>query len=387
MKPRRPFPSFAFFAFILLLLPTSARAQDSICYVLMRVPKQEAPILRFEMASAKADHFSEGEDFFASTRGARRVVFIGTLDIAGKQRGEMKKYLPPSLAFNGPWDKTETRMTLAAVKSGDPGAAMLRVDANFDFRGKEPDIAVWRGGSVGGFHAYTASSLVPLRPNAWQEVAVWSIDHYCLMLWQYPLLKAKHNPAVAAKPATAPPLALEAAPAFSAPHFRLEMTIGVLPEESLAQMDTYTTKRKNMIAESYPIVSNQWSSFSIHCPPGQPFKSGISRGMKGKLRHEGYFASATSSFSGTLALTLGGVALKSEFQVPAPEKKDRIIIPIHADLIPGEWHIQSIPEQPVIYDVGHDARERWEETPPGHAPHKTVIRANAAFIRVVEVQP
>lgn len=382
MKPFRHLPlipSPCLFAFVMLVLSAAARARETICYALMKVPKLEAPIVRFEMAAAKADHFAYGQDFFASTRGARRLVFFGKLDMAGQQRGELKQSLPPSLAFNGPWDKTATHASIAAVKDGEANQALLGVDATFAFRAGNPDIAAIQGGATGGFHRYTTSSQVPLRPNAWQEVAFWSIDHYCLMLWQYPLIKDNAIANAAAAVANA-------GETEEVPLFRLDMTISVLPEETLARLDTCDAGRRRLIAESYQMVSSQWSSFSLHCLPGQPFSCSTARGLNRKRNEEGYLASSTCRFAGTLGLKLGTIALKSEFRTPAPEEKDRLVIPIAADLVPGEWHIQRITEEPLIYDVGHECRMAYEEINPQGGPQRTPVRANAAIYRVVEIK-
>lgn len=138
MKPPRHHPMrlpACLFALAILVLSAPVRARETLCYALMKIPKMEVPIVRFEMAAAKADHFARGQDFFASTRGARRLVFIGKLDMAGQQRAELKKSLPPSLAFNGPWEKVATRVSIAAVKSGKGDGALLGVEAAFDLRG------------------------------------------------------------------------------------------------------------------------------------------------------------------------------------------------------------------------------------------------------------
>jgi hypothetical protein len=392
MKPLRHlpllFPRCLFaLSFAMLVLSAAARAQETICYALMKVPKLEAPIVRFEMAEAKADHFAYGQDFFASTRGARRLVYFGKLDMAGQQRGELKQSLPPSLAFNGPWDKTATRASIAAVKHGEGHQALLGVDATFAFRAGNPDIAAIQGGATGGFHRYTTNSQVLLRPNAWQEIAFWSIDHYCLMLWQYPLIKDKpKDNAIANAIANAAAAGANAGEAEEVPLFRLEMTISVLPEETLARLDTCDAGRRRLIAESYQMVSSQWSSFSLHCLPGQPFSCSTARGLNRKRSEEGYLASSTCRFTGTLGLKLGTIALKSEFRTPAPEEKDRLVIPIAADLVPGEWHIQRITEEPLIYDVGHECRMAYEEINPQGGPQRTPVRANAAIYRVVEIK-
>ena len=356
-----------------LVLSAPGKAQDTLCQVLIRVPKQEMPIVRFEMAAAKADHFAAGEDFFTSTRGARRVIFLGTVDMTGKERAELKKYLPPSGAFDGPWDEFDTRVSIATVKSGEGREAMLSVDTTVGLRGKQPDKVVSQGATPGGFHRYTASSQVPFRPNAWQEVAYWSLDHYALMLWQYPLVKGQGAPAANAAKTDLPPL------------YRLEMTIGILPEETLARLGGYDAKRRRLIAESPSVLGSQWTSFSVHCLPEQPFAATTARGLNGMAGTEGYLESSTCSFSGTLGIKSGAVGLKCEFRTPAPKKLGRLTIPIGADLVPGEWYIQHIREKPVIYDVGHMSRMRNEMIYQGKR-QGTLIRANAAIFRVVELK-
>lgn len=251
---------------------------------------------------------------------------------------------------------------------------------------------VSQGASPGGFRRFTANSHVPLRPNAWQEVAFWSIDHYCLMLWQYTLSKDEGAPDLAAEDkdtamVQAATSGRDAGEAEEAPLFRLEMTIGVLPEETLARLDTCDVERRRLIAESYQIVSSQWSSFSVHCLPGQAFSCSTARGLNARLKEDqDYLASSTCSFTGTLGLKLGTIALESEFRNPAPEEKDRIVIPIAADLVPGEWHIQRIAEEPLIYDAGHESRVKFEAIDPRGKRHRTPIRANAAIYRVVELK-
>lgn len=355
-----------------------AAARDVILYALLKVPKLEAPILRCEMAEAKADHFSNGQDFFTSTRGARRVVFLGGLEIAdGQKNAKLKQSLAPSFAFNGPWDKISTGVSIATMKTMEDGRDLLGVDATFNFRGRQPDVTAIRGGAGGGFHRYTVSTEFPLAPDAWQEVALWSIDHYCLMLWQYTAQSESKDSLIQR--------AAAAADAEQTPLFRLEMCIGVLPEESIAKLDSYDAERRRLIAESYQMVSNQWTSFSLHCEPGHNFSCRTARGLNAFRKDDGYLESITCSFEGSLQLTLGGVALKSEFRSPAPEKRDQLVIPIAADLIPGEWRIQHLKEEPLIYDVGHEPRLHYEASDPQAGPQRAPVRANAAFYRVVEV--
>lgn len=359
---------FFFSVFALLLIPAGIRAQDRLCYALITVPKQEAPIVRYEMASAPANYFAGDMDFFTSTRGVRRLIYLGQADMAGRERAELKAYLPTSLTYRGPWEKCDTSIFFSTQRSGEGREATLTVDAKVLVQGNQ---AIDPRPELAHFTSYAATSQVPLRPNAWQEVAYWSVDHYCQMLWQYALVKD------APKTGTADP----ALP----PLYRLEMIIGKLPEESLTSLSSSDAARRALIAESDAVHAYKWTAFSLHCLPGQAFSSRIALGSPMKRNKDAdYEASCSCTFSGDLEIKLGTVALKSEFRTAAPKEEDRLTISLEADLVPGEWHIQPIGEKPIIYEFGHRARRQYQmiDGRDQVAPD----RANAAFYRVVEVK-
>ncbi len=100
------------------------------------MPKQEAPIVRYEMASAPANYFAGDMDFFTSTRGVRRLIYLGQADMAAKERAELKAYCRP-LTYRGPWEKCDTSIFFSTQRSGEGREATLIVDAKVLVQGNQ----------------------------------------------------------------------------------------------------------------------------------------------------------------------------------------------------------------------------------------------------------
>ncbi|WP_035611784.1 hypothetical protein [Haloferula sp. BvORR071] len=372
MRPTLHLLAFALLL-VLFLVPSRGQAQDTLCYVLMTVPKLEAPIVRYEMATAPAKYFADGEDFFTSTRGVRRLIYLGKATMSGKEQVDLKGYLPPSLSYRGPWERYDTNISITTARLGEGSETTLSVDAKILLQGNQ---VIDPQPGMAHFIHYAATSQVPLRPNAWQEVAYWSVDHYCQMLWLYAFTKGA--------PKAAPLIGKAQVDPELPPLYRLEVIIGRLPEDSFALLPSADAARRAILAESSAVHANKWTAFSVHCLPGQPFASRTALGLTTKRKKDtDYEASCSTTLSGSLQSKLGSVALQSEFRTAAPKKEDRITISLAANLVPGEWHIQQIAEQPVIYESGHTPRRQYQMI--DGQERQTPVRANAAFYRVVEV--